>query len=382
MDHDRLKPFAAVAVASAYKAIGNIIPTISTDETPNEEANLAFTTGATSALSRGDAMTRLGSVLLAFLAWPLIGAAIVLLPSSARADCAKWDMSGEWALDQGNGFRVVFSLTQTGNTITGSANYGLDQPQQKLTGTINSFNNVTIEVEWNSGTIAVYTGSLDSGGHWGPGTTYDKTNQSSSSWKTVSHNQVWGNTPATCLAEAAPFVDFCNRYANDAVAQAKKNLEMKCGLEKVNPTRWTTNRDDHFNWCMSWEGPNSEPASEGSYRVVGLKQCADTQAAMKEKANLTPGPKVSDILEETKPSATPAPTPPAGSGAEYATAITPATIYVEPGGAAFKDANGDDIGMSVGSKALVLEKRTNPVWYKLQTKPAGWVWGEDVTLGP
>ena len=303
---------------------------------PNEEANLAFTTGATSALSRGDAMTRLGSVLLAFLAWPLIGAAIVLLPSSARADCAKWDMSGEWALDQGNGFRVVFSLTQTGNTITGSANYGLDQPQQKLKGTINSFNNVTIEVEWNSGTIAVYTGSLDSGGHWGPGTTYDKTNQSSSSWKAVSHNQVWGNTPATCLAEAAPFVDFCNRYANDAVAQAKKNLEMKCGLEKVNPTRWTANRDDHFNWCMSWEGANSEPASEGSYRVVGLKQCADTQAAMKEKANLTPGPKVSDILEETKPSATPAPTPPPGpsggppAGGKTATVILDVEVYDKP----------------------------------------------------
>ena len=71
-----------------------------------------------------------------------------------------------------------------------------------------------------------------------------------------------------------------------------------------------------------------------------------------------------------------------GGGAEYATAITPATIYVEPGGAAFKDANGDDIGIPVGSKFLVLEKRTNPVWYKLQTKPVGWVWGEDVTLGP
>jgi hypothetical protein len=71
---------------------------------------------------------------------------------------------------------------------------------------------------------------------------------------------------------------------------------------------------------------------------------------------------------------------------EYATATTPATIYVEPGGEAFKDANGKDIGMSVGSKALVLEKRTNPIWYRLQTPPLtprpGWVWGDDVTLGP
>ena len=322
-------------------------------------------------------MTRLASVLLAFLAWPLIGATIALLPSSARADCATWDMSGEWAVDQENGFRVVFSLTQTGNTITGSANYGLDQPQQKLKGTINSYNNVTIEVEWNSGTIAVYTGSLDSGGHWGPGTTYDKTRQSSSNWRTVSHNHVWGNTPATCLAEAAPFADFCNRYADDAIAQAKKTLQMKCGLEKVNPARWTTNREDHFNWCMDWDGAYAEPSQEGSYRIAGLKQCADDQEAMRQKGQLTPGPKIGDILKETKPAP-----PPAGGGAEYATAITPATIYAAPGGGAFKDANGNDVGIPVGSKFLVLEKRANPVWYKLQTKPLGWVWGEDVTLGP
>ena len=75
-----------------------------------------------------------------------------------------------------------------------------------------------------------------------------------------------GEIPANCLAEAAPFADFCNGYANDAVAQAKKNLEMKCGLEKDNPNRWALTRDDHFNWCMSWEGANSEPASEGSIR--------------------------------------------------------------------------------------------------------------------
>jgi len=87
-----------------------------------------------------------------------------------------------------------------------------------------------------------------------------------------------------------------------------------------------------------------------------------------------------EILEQTVPPASPA--GPIPAGAEYATAISPATIYVEPGGAAFKDANGDDIGMPVGSKALVLQKQTNPVWYKLQTKPVGWVWGEDVTLGP
>ena len=45
----------------------------------------------------------------------------------------------------------------------------------------------------------------DSKGHWGPGTAYDKSHYGSpSKWRTVSYNHVWGNIPATCLAEAAP----------------------------------------------------------------------------------------------------------------------------------------------------------------------------------
>src|SRR5262245_50031966 len=31
------------------------------------------------------------------------------------------------------------------------------------------------------------------------------------------------------------FASFCNRYADDAVSAAKKNTDMKCGLEKENP---------------------------------------------------------------------------------------------------------------------------------------------------
>jgi hypothetical protein len=108
---------------------------------------------------------------------------------------------------------------------------------------------------------------------------------------------------------------------------------------------------------------------------------------VKQKAlDPTPGPKIGDILKETEPAPIPGKAvlaePPAGGGAEFATAINAATIYEEPGGAALKDANGGDAAMTVGSKALVLAKKTDPVWYKLQTNPVGWVWGEDVTIGP
>jgi hypothetical protein len=63
-------------------------------------------------------------------------------------------------------------------------------------------------------------------------------------------------------------------------------------------------------------------------------------------------------------------------------AVNPTTIYQEPSGAAFTDAQGNDIGISVGTKALVLEKRSDSVWYKVLTNPVGWVWGDDVKLAP
>jgi hypothetical protein len=185
--------------------------------------------------------------------------------------------------------------------------------------------------------------------------------------------------PSVAQAVDPDFASFCNRYADDAVGQAKKNTEMKCGLEKENPDRWTSDRQAHFDWCISWDGAYAEPAREGSYRVVGLKDCA-AKEAMQQGGVLSAEP--GGIFKQTIPGQS-------GGGApkEYATAIAPATIYKEPGGAAFQDANGDDIGMPVGSKAPVLKKQTEPVtWYLLDTPPLtpapGWVYGDDVKIGP
>lgn len=42
--------------------------------------------------------------------------------------------------------------------------------------------------------------------------------------------------------------NFCRDYAQRAVAQANQQLARGCGK---NPTgRWTTNYDNHYNWCM------------------------------------------------------------------------------------------------------------------------------------
>jgi pathogenesis-related protein 1 len=76
--------------------------------------------------------------------------------------------------------------------------------------------------------------------------------------------------PSVCRAVDPEWVSFCQRYANDAVGAAKKNIDRKCGFRGP---RWTTNREDHFNWCLSQGGVYAEPAREGLYRVKGLKDC-------------------------------------------------------------------------------------------------------------
>lgn len=135
------------------------------------------------------------------------------------------------------------------------------------------------------------------------------------------------------------FAGFCTRYADDAVEHAKRNKQLRCGLESDNPARWTTNRESHLNWCLAQEGVYAEPTTEGSYRVAGLKECAAKQEAMKEKGQvLSSGPKVGDILKETKPPAAPPVQPPAppaqqSGGGQTATVIADVDVYKAAGGA-------------------------------------------------
>jgi hypothetical protein len=167
---------------------------------------------------------------------------------------------------------------------------------------------------------------------------------------------------------------FCDDWSRKTIKLYDENYVLRClPLSDIDPSL-----TGNYTKCMSL---GQELANRFTKLVEDrLAECR--AAAINEKGALTPGPKIGDILKETTPAPAPA-QPPAGSGgAEHATAITPATIYKEPGGAAFKDANGDDVGIPAGSKWLVLAKKTDPVWYKLQTNPVGWVWGEDVTIGP
>jgi len=77
--------------------------------------------------------------------------------------------------------------------------------------------------------------------------------------------------PSVAQAVEPDWASFCERYTNEAVAQATKSKEMKCGYDGP---RWDTKREGHFNWCLTKDGVFAEPTTEGLARVVGLKDCA------------------------------------------------------------------------------------------------------------
>jgi hypothetical protein len=260
----------------------------------------------------------------------LVTALTAVSPSVVHAACKEWQLH-EFSIKQTNGFFVWgFPRSLGGGRFEGGIRYyspedddpdkpdGLSAVEGKMEGSIRD-DDVSFTVHWNNGSLGEYTGQISAAGFL-DGKTVDKLNPGSSAgWSQIP----WGGDKLEPAAECA-----------DAAAAPSP-------------------------------APVSPPVSE-----------------IDKLGGINKGQNVGDILKDTKQSPAPAQPPAGGGGAEYATAITSTTIYVEPGGETLKDANGDDIGIAAGSKWVVLAKKTDPVWYKLQTNPVGWVWGEDVTLGP
>jgi hypothetical protein len=253
----------------------------------------------------------------------------LIIHSAALADCKQWGVSGVWGISQNNGFIVQFGLSQSGsNEISGRAQYypksgGLGSDSKTLSGTIDTFGNMRVTIEWQTGAVGIYTFGLGSDGQWA-GIVQDRDNPGSATTFAVA------SSPAKCLVEAS---------TGTAPAAPSTTPAAKCPPGLV----WR----DTFN---------------------GDTVCVTPEERDKAKF----GGKVLRIGKS-----------PSGGRSEYVVAVNPTTIYQEPGGAAFTDAQGNDIGISAGTKALVLDKRTDPaVWYKVLTKPVGWVWGEDVKLAP
>jgi hypothetical protein len=151
----------------------------------------------------GHHMTRIGRLFIAPTSLIVFGVSFAVLePPAAQADCAQWDLSGHWEIQQRNGFTVHMDLTQTGTDVggTGSFTEVHDRPPfgqfgagtfGSITGTIDANGNILLNADWGG----VYRGGVGSDAFIGGDTfaTNDPGNQVG--WR--------GDRTATCQVAAA-----------------------------------------------------------------------------------------------------------------------------------------------------------------------------------
>jgi hypothetical protein len=117
----------------------------------------------------------------------------MLVPAAGAhaQDCQQWSADGVFKIRQDNGFRVTFVLSQRDEDISGIANYS--GGGGNVEGFITSGGRLNLTVNWNNGSVGVYTGFVDDHGDVQDGRTYDRTHPES--WST------WRNTTSlTCVS--------------------------------------------------------------------------------------------------------------------------------------------------------------------------------------
>lgn len=108
---------------------------------------------------------------MAFLCGLLVATVLALLPISAGAQCAQWDLSGDWKILQGRPMREIpIELEQKGRVITGSAElYDIRSDGTKgkfglpitgpVDGTIDG-DRFNVQIFWANGDVGVYNGTI------------------------------------------------------------------------------------------------------------------------------------------------------------------------------------------------------------------------------
>jgi hypothetical protein len=84
-----------------------------------------------------------------------------------------------------------------------------------------------------------------------------------------------------------------------------------------------------LDWCLGFAGAYAGPTQEGSYRVVGLKDCAD-KLKSQQTGIITKGKfdKLGDVVNKPEASEP----PPASGGGTTATVIEDVDVYKQTGG--------------------------------------------------
>jgi hypothetical protein len=103
----------------------------------------------------------------------IFAAAVTLVPSSADGQCAQWDASGIWALQQSNGPFVTMKLRQNGKVLTGTASYEVPETQDTgiferaaytATGSVDGTiagNDFNVQIYWDQErNVGVYRGKV------------------------------------------------------------------------------------------------------------------------------------------------------------------------------------------------------------------------------
>jgi hypothetical protein len=114
---------------------------------------------------------RLGGILFA--------AVLVLLPSSAQAQCAQWDVSGQWSLNQGKDTTVHLQIEQDGSGVRGKADYYVNSSGggvRTILGSLDGFakgHKFRIQIYWSGTSVGIYEGNIGPQGRI-EGTTYDR----------------------------------------------------------------------------------------------------------------------------------------------------------------------------------------------------------------
>src|SRR5688500_7799046 len=83
----------------------------------------------------------------------LFTAGLAFQPLSAQAQCGQWDASGQWELQQSNGFIYRMELSQNGRAITGKASYSAVTSEKSVLGVVTGGNNPVVRTHDVNGNI-------------------------------------------------------------------------------------------------------------------------------------------------------------------------------------------------------------------------------------